>query len=125
MEALSFALREIAYDELFRCGFQLTADTDLPKAMNALSVNGTGTTPSPTVNEKAVVPALPVRSTPEPQVNRARALWDYQGGEADDLQFRSGDTIIIDEEVNDQWFRGRVEGAAKTGLFPANYVEKM
>lgn len=93
--------------------------------MNALSVNGTGASPSPSHNEKAMVPALPVRSTPEPQVNRARALWDYQGGEADDLQFRAGDTIIIDEEVNDQWFRGRVEGAPKTGLFPANYVEKM
>lgn len=99
--------------------------------MNALSVTETaanGNTSSgysTPVNEKAVVPALPVRSAPEPQVNRARALWDYQGGEADDLQFRSGDTIIIDEEVNDQWFRGRVEGAPKTGLFPATYVEKM
>jgi hypothetical protein len=58
-------------------------------------------------------------------VIRARALWDYSGTEADDLQFNQGQTIIIDDEVNDQWCRGRVEGEGRTGLFPSNYVEKM
>ncbi|GFZ46719.1 hypothetical protein JCM24511_03939 [Saitozyma sp. JCM 24511] len=73
-------------------------------------------------------PALPPRGRPE---SRAKALWDYNGSEADDLTFRSGDTIIIDEEVNDQWYRGRVipQGQSypleRRGLFPSNYIEKL
>ncbi|KAK4688822.1 LAS seventeen-binding protein 1/2, partial [Tremellales sp. Uapishka_1] len=76
------------------------------------------------------VPPLPARAPTQTQEVRAKALWDYSGSEADDLTFRSGDSIIIDEEVNDQWFRGRVipQGQSyplpKSGLFPSTYVEK-
>jgi hypothetical protein len=89
---------------------------------------------SPTVAPAArQSPGLPPRQ-PVPAATdtqpRARALWDYSGAEADDLQFRQGDIIIIDEEVNEQWYRGRVvpPGCApneKGGLFPSNYVEKL
>lgn len=76
-------------------------------------------------------PALPARNPlpPAPAYNeqRARALWDYNGSDPDDLQFRQGDTVIIDEEVNKEWFRGRLVGGSmeKGGLFPSNYVEKL
>lgn len=58
------------------------------------------------------IPALPQRMPPQ-QEQRARALWDYSGTvclmnlgkyqtkhlqERDDLAFRAGDTIIIDEQ---------------------------
>ncbi|EIW70468.1 hypothetical protein TREMEDRAFT_68076 [Tremella mesenterica DSM 1558] len=72
-------------------------------------------------------PALPARRAEV----RAKALWDYHGTEADDLVFRAGDMIIIDEEVNEQWYRGRVipPGQSvpieRSGLFPSNYVEKL
>ncbi|WVQ80839.1 hypothetical protein IAT38_002946 [Cryptococcus sp. DSM 104549] len=75
-------------------------------------------------------PALPPRARPGQGEQRAKALWDFSGTESEDLQFRSGDTIIIDEEVNDQWYRGRVipNGQQiplpRSGLFPSNYVEK-
>ncbi|WRT66527.1 uncharacterized protein IL334_003486 [Kwoniella shivajii] len=74
-------------------------------------------------------PTLPPRG--RPAEIRAKALWDFSGAEADDLQFRSGDTIIVDEEVNDQWYRGRVQPNGhsvplpRSGLFPSNYIEKI
>ncbi|WWC89172.1 uncharacterized protein L201_004090 [Kwoniella dendrophila CBS 6074] len=73
-------------------------------------------------------PSLPPRGRPEV---RAKALWDFSGTEGDDLQFRSGDTIVVDEEVNEQWYRGRVipnghtVPLPKSGLFPSNYIEKL
>ncbi|ODN94170.1 hypothetical protein L198_05021 [Cryptococcus wingfieldii CBS 7118] len=75
-------------------------------------------------------PTLPPRQRP-PAEQRAKALWDFSGTQADDLQFRSGDILIIDEEVNDQWSRGRVipnghhAPLPRSGLFPSNYVEKI
>ncbi|KAL7421915.1 hypothetical protein Q5752_003687 [Cryptotrichosporon argae] len=105
---------------------------DLSAGMGALTVDRIGGYPpaphAPQQSQTQAVPPLPPRSKPEV---RARALWDYHGTEADDLAFRQGDSIIIDEEVNEQWSRGRVvpQGQVypldRAGLFPANYVEKL
>ncbi|XAO22554.1 hypothetical protein I312_101327 [Cryptococcus bacillisporus CA1280] len=87
--------------------------------------------PSNNMQSSAPAPTLPPRQKLGPAERRAKALWDFSGTETDDLQFRSGDTIIIDEEVNDQWSRGRVipNGHSlplpRSGLFPSNYVEQL
>ncbi|KAL0253955.1 hypothetical protein I308_101334 [Cryptococcus tetragattii IND107] len=87
--------------------------------------------PSNNMQSSAPAPVLPPRQKFGPAERRAKALWDFNGTETDDLQFRSGDTIIIDEEVNDQWSRGRVipNGHSlplpRSGLFPSNYVEQL
>jgi hypothetical protein len=91
----------------------------------------------------AVPTAAPVRAPPRaqpaappappaPAEIRATALWDYgQGGDDDDLAFKEGDTVIIDEEVNDEWLRGRTIPKGRTaplpksGLFPSNYVQRL
>nr|ODN74263.1 hypothetical protein L203_06640 [Cryptococcus depauperatus CBS 7841] len=76
-------------------------------------------------------PALPPRQRSGLVEQRGKALWDFNGTEAEDLQFRSGDIIIVDEEVNEQWSRGRVVPAGhnaplpRLGLFPSNYIEKI
>jgi hypothetical protein len=65
------------------------------------------------------------------QITQRRGLASADKQEADDLRFRAGDVIIVDEEVNPQWSRGRVipSGQAmpleKGGLFPSNYIEKL
>ncbi|GEM11262.1 class E vacuolar protein-sorting machinery protein hse2 [Rhodotorula toruloides] len=41
----------------------------------------------------------------------------------DDLAFKSGDIITIEEEVNADWWKGSLNG--QTGLFPANHVERV
>ncbi|WWC62137.1 uncharacterized protein I303_104728 [Kwoniella dejecticola CBS 10117] len=79
--------------------------------------------------QQAPAPSLPPRG--KPAETRAKALWDFNGTEGDDLQFRSGDIIVIDEEVNEQWYRGRVipnghqVPIPRSGLFPSNYIEKL
>lgn len=80
-----------------------------------------------------VVPPPIRRQSTQPAADekRATALWDYgQNGDADDLVFSAGDTVIIDEEENDHWCRGRTIPKGRTvplpkkGLFPANYVQR-
>lgn len=103
----------------------------------AAALNGSGPS-GPSSGGGYAVPPPPSAASrappPKPSAqNRATALWDYGQGAAaddDDLTFAAGDTIIIDEEINDEWMRGRTipQGRtiplAKQGLFPANYVER-
>lgn len=60
-------------------------------------LNPSGPFPSLTVQSSTYgPPTLPPRiSKPE---SRARALWDYNGAEVDDLRFRANDEIIVVDE---------------------------
>ncbi|GHJ87845.1 hypothetical protein NliqN6_4247 [Naganishia liquefaciens] len=70
-------------------------------------------------------PALPGRPSSDLPQNRAVALWDYRSGNNDDLNFAVNDVIIIDEEVNSDWFKGHLESnSQKVGFFPSNYIQK-
>ncbi|KAI5120209.1 hypothetical protein M0805_006315 [Coniferiporia weirii] len=75
---------------------------------------------------KAVIPArrvpLPPRS-PSARVQQAKALWDYNGPDPNDLSFRAGDIIEIVSETNVDWWTGKLHG--QQGLFPSNYVERI
>lgn len=97
--------------------------------------NNHNTPPAAPVSAVSPPPAAPVAApapfNPDDGKARGRAIWDYAGTEHDDLAFRAGDEIIIDEEVNANWYRGRVVPSGekgprdKVGLFPSNYIEKM
>ncbi|VDN42134.1 unnamed protein product [Gongylonema pulchrum] len=49
------------------------------------------------------------------------ALYDFQAMEPTDLDLRAGDRILVTEAVN-EWWKGTCNG--RTGIFPANYVQK-
>ncbi|PPQ85385.1 hypothetical protein CVT25_006416 [Psilocybe cyanescens] len=85
----------------------------LSSLANRVSNMGFNRTPAP-----RAVPAPPSSSLP-----KAKALWAYQGDDADDLAFAPGDVVEIVEETNADWWTGRVHG--KQGLFPSTYVEKL
>ncbi|KAI0249899.1 SH3 domain-containing protein [Lactifluus subvellereus] len=70
-------------------------------------------------------PVRRVVTSPQPNVQRAKALWGYNenGSEPNDLSFRAGDIIEIVAETNADWWTGKLNG--NQGLFPSNYVEKV
>ena len=49
-----------------------------------------------------------------------RALYDFSGS-SDELRFKTGDEIVVTNEVLDGWWMGEMKG--KKGLFPTSYVE--
>ncbi|XP_026503634.1 SH3 domain-containing protein 19 [Terrapene carolina triunguis] len=51
---------------------------------------------------------------------KAKALYDFQGENEDELSFKAGDMITELEPVDEDWMSGDVQG--KSGIFPKNFV---
>ncbi|KAI9308098.1 SH3 domain-containing protein [Cunninghamella echinulata] len=49
------------------------------------------------------------------------AVYDYNGDPSTDLSFHKGDIFEVTEHVNDDWWRGTLNG--KSGIFPQNHVQ--
>ncbi|KAM5289215.1 GRB2-related adapter protein 2 [Ctenodactylus gundi] len=65
----------------------------------------------------------PVQLQAAGRVRWARALYDFEALEADELGFRSGEVLEVLDSSNPSWWTGRLNN--KLGLFPANYVAPM
>ncbi|EGG24432.1 SH3 domain-containing protein [Cavenderia fasciculata] len=70
----------------------------------------------------------PVKPTPPAVAKRTflkkkkmRALYEYVGSDATELDFYTGDVITVLGEDESGWWKGEIEG--RTGLFPSNYTE--
>ncbi|XP_041716418.1 CD2-associated protein isoform X1 [Coregonus clupeaformis] len=54
---------------------------------------------------------------------QCKALFDYMPQNEDELELKIGDTIDINEEVEEGWWSGTMNG--KSGLFPSNFVKEI
>ncbi|KAI7901215.1 SH3 domain-containing protein [Cokeromyces recurvatus] len=91
------------------------------------SFSGT-TMPSPTANDAISsnngMPPPPSYEDSRNKLGTAEALYDYRGeNPSTDLDLKQGDIIQLVEFVNNDWWKGTVNG--KTGIFPSNYVKKI
>lgn len=67
--------------------------------------------------------AGPLCVFPQQRVRWARALYDFEALEDDELGFRCGEVVEVLDNSNPSWWTGRLHN--KLGLFPANYVAPM
>ncbi|KAH8407140.1 hypothetical protein KR222_007957 [Zaprionus bogoriensis] len=58
----------------------------------------------------------------EAELPYAIALYDFDGVEEGDLNFRENEKIYLLEQPTEEWLRGRTRAGCE-GLFPVNYVE--
>ncbi|KAH9254573.1 hypothetical protein BASA81_007330 [Batrachochytrium salamandrivorans] len=51
-----------------------------------------------------------------------RATYDYHGSDEGDLSLKTGDVVVMIEELSKGWWNGRLESTGQVGLFPETYV---
>lgn len=81
--------------------------------------SASGSSQSQSATQPQTVPSGTTAAT----VSRVRALFDFQATDPDELTFRKGDIIAVQESVYKDWWKGFLRG--QTGIFPLNYVEKL
>ncbi|GAA6043563.1 hypothetical protein NBRC10512_003501 [Rhodotorula toruloides] len=81
--------------------------------------------PPPFSPTSAAPPPPPAASRPPPPAARgighAIALYDYAGGQPEDLAFNENDRITVLEVVDDDWLKGELNG--RVGIFPKSYTQ--
>lgn len=53
----------------------------------------------------------------------AYALYDFETKVEGDLQFRAGDLLMLEDVVDEAWYRGHSVRTGQVGIFPMNHVE--
>jgi hypothetical protein len=105
------------------------AQSSYKPSYNKTSYNKTETTTTTTSasTRRNAPPPPKQQSRPRPKSTRGEilvALYDYQGQEADELDFQEGARIELIEDHLDGWASGVELETRKEGLFPLNYTEK-
>ncbi len=54
------------------------------------------------------------------EVKIARALYDFNTTEADEISLKTGDIVSIVKQVDSNWLKGKIGG--KIGNFPSSFV---
>ncbi len=54
-----------------------------------------------------------------------KAIYDYDAADEDEVSFCDGDLIINPEPIDEGWMYGTVKKTGRTGMLPANYVERV
>uniref|UniRef100_A0A3Q3WPU4 Osteoclast-stimulating factor 1 n=1 Tax=Mola mola TaxID=94237 RepID=A0A3Q3WPU4_MOLML len=65
----------------------------------------------------------PPPAAKKPKKRQCKVLFDYQPLNEDELELKVGDILDINEEVEEGWWSGTLNG--KSGLFPSNFVKEL
>lgn len=60
-------------------------------------------------------------STSPQQKGKCKALFDFQALNPGELDFKEGQLIQLDNQIDEHWYEGTLEG--RSGFFPISYVE--
>lgn len=74
-----------------------------------------------TPNMAASSPPPPPPQSSLPTNETVIALYDFEAVNAEELNIKQGDTIIVTNKDDSGWWEGTLNG--QTGIFPANYVD--
>jgi len=96
-----------------------------PSSKPSSNVEPVKSSMAPSRRQAPAPPKEPMRVRPKSTRGEILvALYDYQGQEADELDFEEGARIELIEDHADGWASGIVMSTRAEGLFPLNYTEK-
>ncbi|WVF69151.1 hypothetical protein IAT40_003926 [Kwoniella sp. CBS 6097] len=78
--------------------------------------------PPPSMRRALTSPPNPTARYADPSARYVKALYDYAGNAADELQLRVGQVIKVETEVSEDWWMGECDG--ERGIFPRAYTEE-
>ncbi|OCF33509.1 hypothetical protein I316_04930 [Kwoniella heveanensis BCC8398] len=78
--------------------------------------------PPPSMRRALTSPPNPAARYADPSARYVKALFDYAGNAADELQLRVGQVIKVETEVSEDWWMGECDG--ERGIFPQAYTEE-
>lgn len=64
-------------------------------------------------------------NSPETLTNKAHAIakYPYKGAHVDELSFESGDTLLLEREVDDQWVSAMNTRTGLSGIVPISFMD--
>ncbi|GAM28486.1 hypothetical protein SAMD00019534_116620 [Acytostelium subglobosum LB1] len=106
----------------------LSASYSNTNASSSAPLNSSSRASSTSSSSSSSILSKPVSKAPPPAVmsrkppaKKMKALYDYVGSDATELDFFTGDTITVLGEDESGWWKGSLDG--REGLFPSNYCE--
>lgn len=98
------------------------------------STAGEAITPSnarvPASSSARSIPPPPAPRAPaiaqEPAYGQAEVLYDYNGGEAEDLVVKRFEIINLLDKISDDWWKAEsTDGSDRKGIVPSSYVKQI